>query len=105
MSTTGNGNGAAVEPVPTLRLHIDPQRITVGTILDLEELRDQKQPSAKALVNLLRDFVVGADGEPADDEAALGLLRKLTYPQLLETVEALGQTMGAAAITPPTASA
>lgn len=79
-----------------LRFTVDPARITVDTLILLEDVQQGDTQSARAQRDLLAGFLVGADGQALTPKEARALLGALTLEQFGEAYKQLAAALGEA---------
>lgn len=90
----------------TVRLHLDQSRVTIGELLQLEELSEQgSKARLRDLHDALLGFVVDEGGAPLDSDAASAAIRLMTVGDMMTSVQSLYEALQERALPPTTGSA
>ena len=71
--------------MPDVKLVFDPDHVTIGDLMDLEEA--QEGSSVREMVGIFARFVQNGDGKPMEQETAVAELRKYSLTDLNEAVD------------------
>ena len=81
----------------TIRLEFDPDRVTIGDLVKMEEGIE----TASDMRNFLIKFVVDEDGNVPGKKKALAMIDKMTVSEITDSIGKLGE-MAKDEIVPPT---
>jgi hypothetical protein len=82
-----------------IRFEIDTDRLTFGDMLLVEDAQDGKR-QFHTLGALMSRFMVSEDGQPAAEDEAMAVLKKLTVSQSKDVIGAFMEALRAKAIPP-----
>lgn len=90
----------------TVRLHLDQSRVTIGALMDLEDLAAAgNAASVRKIHDALCNFVVDEAGAPLAFEDASAQIRQLTVDEMMGSIQTLNSTLQEQAVPPTTGSA